>query len=232
MEPSPNWAEQLVAWSAVASALLTLGLLLFAWFAWGTARATLEESRRASLAAQRSAKAAQAANEQLRRDSFEQTRPYVYAEVLPGLAGLATWDIRVTNSGRSAARNLLMTPSSWPARDDRVTQALKELCSTPRTLPPNCSIRAIWRIGPPRDGESTNGPSVMGMDENGDLKVTYHGDDDDRSAFADTFDMNTHGAGLWPVPESGPNPDSLTGETRLFYKLIQTLTRRVGEIGR
>lgn len=89
---NPTWADILSAVSTAASALLTLGLVVLALVAWRTASDALEESRKASLAAQKSAAAAEAANEQLRRDSAEQTRPYVFAEVLPGLAGSPTWE--------------------------------------------------------------------------------------------------------------------------------------------
>lgn len=229
---TPTWADQLAAWSALLSAALTLGLLVFAVFAWRTAHRTLEESRKASVAAQASAEAAEAANEQLRRDSIEQTRPYVFAEVLPGLAGVTSWDIRITNAGKSSARELSLTPSKWPARDDTVTQSLRELLETPRTLPPGCTIRALWRVGPPEPGTHTDGPEEMGMDERGRVLVEYRSDDPEQPPYVDVFDMNTHGTGLWPVPESGPTPDGLNGDLRKFYELGQTLVRRIGELGR
>lgn len=229
---TPTWPDQMAAWSALLSATLTLGLLIFAVFAWRTAHRTLEESRKASIAAQASANAAEAANEQLRRDSIEQTRPYVFAEVLPGLAGATTWDIRITNAGKSSARELSLTPSKWPARDDSVTRSLRELLETPRTLPPGCSIRALWRVDPPEPGTYTDGPAEMGMDEHGRVEVEYRSDDPEQPSYTDVFDINSLGVGLWPVPESGPMPDGLSGDLRKFYRLGQALVRRVGELGR
>ena len=67
----------------------------------------------ASDAARTSADAARTANEQAKLDSIEQTRPYVYVEVVPGLAGSRSWDVRIRNSGRSAARNLRLEYDSW-----------------------------------------------------------------------------------------------------------------------
>lgn len=229
---SPTWAEAVSAIAAAATALLTLGLLILAIVAWRTAHATLNESRRASLAAQKSALAAEAANEQLRRDSAEQTRPYVFAEVLPGLAGVATWDIRITNAGRSSARELTIKPSAWPDRDDVAIQSLRELCETPRTLPPGCSIRALWGVEKPRPGETVDGDEEMGMPERGSVRISYRGDGDGSEWFEDWFDMNTRGVGLWPVPEDGPEPNGLSGDLRKFYRLGQALTRRVGELSR
>lgn len=230
---NPSWADILSAVTAAASAVFTLGLLILAVVAWRTAHSTLEESRKASLAAQKSALAAEAANEQLRRDSAEQTRPYVFAEVVPGLAGVATWDIRITNAGRSSARELTIKPNSWPDRDDVAIQSLRELCETPRTLPPGCSIRVLWGVEKPGPGETVVGEEEMGMmPERGSVQISYRGDGDGSEWFEDRFDINTRGAGLWPVPEDGPEPNGLSGDLRKFYRLGQALTRRVGELGR
>nr|WP_300144500.1 hypothetical protein [Propionicimonas sp.] len=170
------------------------------------------------------------ANEQMRRDSIEQTRPYVFAEVLPGLGGPAAFDLRITNSGKSTARMLTLTPSEWPDRDDAVTTSLRELMETPRTLPPGCSIRAVWRVGPPPPGYYTDGPDEMGMNARAAISVKYQSDESRH--YDDTFDVNADGAGLWPVPESGPDAKTLEGDVRLFYNLGQSMVRRIGELGR
>lgn len=229
---NPTWADNLSAVSAAASALLTLGLVVLALVAWRTASDTLEESRKASLAAQKSAAAAEAANEQLRRDSAEQTRPYVFAEVLPGLAGSPTWDIRISNSGKSSARELTLKPTCWPDRHDMAIRSLRELCETPRTLPPGCSIRALWRVGNAAAGDSVDGPDGLGMPDRASILVSYRGDDTEGAQFEDQFDMNTHGSGLWPIPEDGPEASGLSADNRKFYLVAQALTRRVGELGR
>lgn len=229
---TPSWADALAAVSTALTALLTFGIFVLAVVAWRTASQTLEESRKASLAAQKSAAAAEAANDQLRRDSAERTRPYVFVEVLPGLAGVPAWDLRIKNVGNSAARELVLSPRSWPARDDIVIQSLRELCDTPRTLPPGCSIRAVWRVGEVGPGQSTDGPSELGMEEQEIVSVSYRGSANDEQAFADEFDLMTHGSGLWPVPEDGPDAVGLRGDLRKFYLLGQALCRRVGELGR
>lgn len=113
----------------------------------------------ASRAATASAAAALAANEQARFDSIEQTRPYVYADVVPGLAGLHTWDLGVANVGKSAARELTLDYDSWPAPMDDVATAVHEwFHHTPRTLPPGCSIRALWRP----EGDFSDGTQEAG----------------------------------------------------------------------
>jgi hypothetical protein len=227
----PTFLNVLSSWSQAAVALATIGLLLFAVFAWCTAKHTLRESRKASHAAQQSAEAALAANEQLRRDSIAQTRPYVFVEVLPGLGGVASWDIRITNTGRSTARKLAWEPHWWPGADDAVTLALREFTKE-RVLPPGSSIRAIWRVEGPGVGAVPSRADEMGMDRQVPVDVKYRRDDPDGIAYVDTFDMNTHGAGLWPVPEEGPVPSKLDATEKQFYKLLQVLVRRIGELGR
>ena len=224
----PNWAEALSAWSTFATAVLTLVLVALAGAAWRVARRTLDASSEASDAARVSAEAARAANEQARIDSIEQTRPYVYAEIVPGLAGGHTWDIRIRNVGRSAARGLRLECDSWPENPDKVTDAVRQLFETTRTLPPDCSIRAIWRL----EGNFTDGTTEVGMGRTGLIKVFYSSDDPSKPTYSDTFEVLILLSGFTPLPEDGPEPTGLHGDGRRFYLLGQTLIRRVGELGR
>ena len=58
-------AAWLAAYAALATAILSLGLLVGAVLAWRVAMATLDQSK--------------AAHRQMEKDSIEQTRPYVYS---------------------------------------------------------------------------------------------------------------------------------------------------------
>lgn len=224
----PNWAEQVAAWSSLAMAVFSAVVAVFAYVAWRTAKATLEASRLSSDAARASAEAARAANEQARLDSKAQTRPYVWVEVVPGLAGTETYDLRIKNAGRSAARVVRLEFDNWPDPADDVASAVRALFETPRTLPPGCSIRTMWRL----EGNFTDGSTEAGLPKNGSIGVAYRGDDPDEPDYVDMFDVMIERAGLWPVGESGPNPDGLPKDARKFYALGQTLVRRVSELGR
>lgn len=224
----PTWADQLSAWSTFATAVLTLLVVVIALVGWRTAKATLEASREASGAATTSANAAREANEQARRDSIERTRPYVFVEVMPGLAGATTWDLRITNSGQSAARKLVLDYDRWPEDLDDVATAVRDMFGTPRTLPPRCSIRVIWRL----EGNFTDGTSEAGLGREGQITVDYTSDDPETPKYSDRFDVMIDKAGLWPVGESGPTPDGLHGDVKKFYLLGQALVRRVTELGR
>lgn len=224
----PSWADQLSAWSTFATAVLTFLVVVIALVGWRTAKATLEASREASRAATMSANAAREENEQARRDSIERTRPYVFVEVLPGLAGVTTWDLRVTNSGQSAARELVIHYDRWPEDLDDVATAVRDMFETPRTLPPRCSIRVIWRL----EGNFTDGTIAAGLGREGQITVDYTSDDPESPKYSDRFDVMIDKAGLWPVGESGPTPDGLQGDAKKFYLLGQALVRRVTELGR
>lgn len=224
----PLWTEQLSAWSTFATAVLTLVLVVVAIVAGVVAVHTLRASRRASEAAMLAAEAARAANEQARLDSIEQTRPYVFADVLPGLAGPSTWDLRITNSGKSAARNLTLDFSDWPEELDQVGTSLRQLFETPRTLPPGRSLRVFWRL----EGQFTDGTTEHGMPTTGQITVSYTSDDASQPDYHERCDVMLDRSGLWPRPESGPEPVGLKGEARKFYLLAQVLVRRVGELGR
>lgn len=224
----PSWADALSAWSTFATAVLTLVLVALAVAAWSTAKRTLSASIRASEAATASAEAARAANEQARIDSIEQTRPYVYVEIVPGLASSQSWDIRIRNAGRSAARRVRLGYDGWATEPDDVATAVRELFETERTLPPDCYIRAMWRL----QGNFANGTSEAGLGKEGRITVSYTSDDPSTPSYTDTFDVMITRSGLSPIPEDGPRPDGLTGEPKKFYLLGQALIRRVGELGR
>lgn len=224
----PNWAEQLTAWSSLAMAAFSAVVAVFAYVAWRTARAALEASRLSSDAARASADAARAANEQTRLDGKAQTRPYVWVEIVPGMAGQRTFDLRIKNTGRSTARLLRLEFDSWPDPADDVASAVRDLFETPRTLPPGCSIRAMWRL----EGNFTDGTTEAGLPKSGSIGVSYRGDDPDEPDYVETFDVMIERAGLWPVGETGPNPDGLPSDARKFYALGQALVRRVSELGR
>ncbi len=210
----PSWVEQLSAWSTFAAAALTFALLLMALAAWRTGKATLKASREA--------------NEQARRDSIEQTRPYVFVEIAPGLSGTEAWDIRIVNAGKSAARQMTLDYDNWSDQPDDVASSLHKLFDTPRTLPPGCSVRAFWRL----EGTFDDGSTEAGGGRSGTITVSYTSDDPSRPRYDDAFDVMIDSAGLWPVGEAGPNPDGLSGEAKKFYLLGQALVRRVAELKR
>lgn len=213
-------ALRLDIWTVTGSwvtALATVGLVIAAiWTAW-VAIGTLR---------------------QMRRDSEAQTRPYVYAQVVPSLAGIGSWDLIVKNVGRSAARNLTAELSIWPQDDDIVTQPLRTMFSTPQTLPPGAQLRAYWLMEPPAgskmiDPQSGKEVSYTGVKDPVTVTFSYRGDGPSAAGYQDEFDLDTARIGLTPVASSGPEPkESLEPKDKEIYKILGYIVSQLGELRR
>lgn len=211
-------------WSAIgtlATAALTLGLLVGAWFAWRTAKQTLKQAKETHL--------------QLQKDSLEQTRPYVYVHLVPGLAGLATWDLLITNTGRSTARNLRIECDAWPDKDDIVTGPLRTLFSTARSLPPGATIRSFWKLGLSESGatwdDGTSNP--VGITAAASLTLRYTSDDPSRPNYQDEYALDATTIGQTPAAYCGPDPKpGLTPAERDLHNMLAAIASNVGELRR
>ena len=129
--------------------------------------------------------AAAEANEQMKLDSIAQTRPYVYAEIVPSLGGTDAYDLRVTNVGRTAARNLYIQFNNWPKKIDDVAEHVKILFETERTLPPGCLIRTYWRL----EGNFLDGTTEAGMPKEGKIELFYGSDDPAAPQYKEQYEI-------------------------------------------
>lgn len=216
-----SWAESVAAWSSFATAVFTLGLLVAAVWAGFTAVSAMRASKAAS-------DAAAEANEQMKLDSIAQTRPYVYAEIVPSLAGSGHFDLRISNVGKTAARNLHIQFDNWPEKIDGVAEHVKILFETERTLPPGCSIRTYWRL----EGNFSDGTTEAGMPKEGKIELFYGSDDPAAPQYQEQYEILMFRSGLFPVAEDGPEPDNLHGTDRTFYLLGQAIARSIGNLSR
>lgn len=216
-----SWAESVAAWSSLATAIFTLGLLVAAVWAGLTAVSAMRASKAAS-------DAAAEANEQMKLDSIAQTRPYVYAEIVPSLAGAGHFDLRIMNVGKTAARNLYVQFDNWPKEIDDVAQQVKILFETERTLPPGCSIRTYWRL----EGNFSDGTTEAGMPKEGKIELFYGSDDPAAPQYQEQYEILMFRSGIFPVAEDGPEPNNLHGTDRTFYLLGQAIARSIGNLSR
>lgn len=228
-----SWAESVAAWSSLATAIFTLGLLVAAVWAGCTAVSAMRASKAAS-------DAAAEANEQMKLDSIAQARPYVYAEIVPSLAGPDAYDLRITNVGRTAARNLHIEFDNWPQEVDDVAQEVRILFETKRTLPPGCSIRTYWSLqgddlcvsNEAVKPEEPKNPEILGMPDEGVIELFYQSDDPSAPQYWDKYEVLVFRSGLFPVSEDGPEPNNLHGKDRTFYLLGQAIARSIGNLSR
>lgn len=196
--------------------------------AWYAARAGVRSFKAASEANN----AARDANEQSRRDSIEQSRPYVFVEFVPGLWGAGSFDLRITNTGLTAARNLTMQFSDWPTDQEGsvIISSTRKMFDTARVLPPRSSLRAIWHSVP--DGEVVSGEKGTGMPGKGTITVRYENTDPavtDR--YVDAYPVMIYDAGEWPVPEDGISPSAeLTREAKYLGDILKAVARHLGSL--
>lgn len=223
--------DDLAAWSTFATAVFTLGLLVTAVITAVSAFKTL--------------RAAREANEQAKNDSILQTRPYLYAEVLPSIAGVGSYDLVVRNRGQSAARDVRMAFEPPLDAPDDIATAILHAFRTPRDLPPGSSFRTYWHIAAPEDeilgdpkGTEPIKTGESGMPKHGVIHLDYRGDDPSQAPYTERSPFDVEMAGLWPVPEDGPDAvqpkdtreTKMTPQERRFYKALQALNRHLGHL--
>jgi len=83
-------------------------------------------------------------------------RPYVIAEVVPGLTGIGTWDLVLRNVGKMVARRVIGETDVIPKRSDKdyISESLTQFLATPRDIGPDSRVRVFWRTE--RLGEPDN----------------------------------------------------------------------------
>ncbi len=210
-------------WAAAGSiltAVLTLGLLIGAYAAWRTAKASLDQAKEAQL--------------QIKLDSIEQTRPYVFAQIVPGIGGPGAWDLIIRNSGRSAATDLSIHTEDWPETEDVIVKELRKMFMAKQTLPPGVSLRTFWRIDPtPGSTRADGGPEVDGMPKTAQLSLQYTSHDPAHPHYEDRYVVSTETIGLVPVASSGPNPSAkLTPAEASLHKMLGRIVQSIGELRR
>lgn len=214
-------AAWLSGWSAFITALLTFGLLVGALLAWQVAADTLRHAK--------------AAQDQLRRDSIEQTRPYVYVQLVPGLNGEAAWDLIITNTGKSIARRLTIECDAWPENHDPVSEAMQKLFSTPQSLPPGTHLRTFWQLGIPEGAKDEHGNTCpWGVTGPANVTLHYSSDDPTNPVYTDTFSVDTDlFGGALPGRYTGPEPSTgLSGGERDRHSMLAALAHHLGEMRR
>lgn len=166
----------------------------------------------------------------LRQQMADSTRPYVVADVVPGLHGAGSWDLTLHSTGRSAARRVRIStePSAWGPRDysDRITEPLLEYLKRERDLPPGARQRVMWSYAR-EDDEHAGGPAVA------TVTVTYR--DDVGKTYEESFTFDTDAlAKVSPVPSEGPRKSGAEAGKELMNidRSIRNLSQHLGELRR
>lgn len=177
---------------AVLSTAADLGVLVVAILALWFTGAQLEASRTANLLASETQR--QAA-EQAERDSRASVRPYIFAELVPGLWGTDSCDLRIQNFGKTPARNLVIDASSWPEGDEEFSTKLRKFCQTPRTVPPGASHRLIWHADGLTEGDA--------FDKGERVTITLTYGDDNGGRWSEDYQIEIAMMQVEPAPNQG-----------------------------
>lgn len=166
----------------------------------------------------------------LRKQMSDAARPYVVADIVPGLHGAGSWDLTLHSTGRSAARRVRITtePSSWKRRNssDHITEPLLEYLRHERDLPPGARQRVMWSYSRDDDQEA-GGPAMATM------TVTY--EDDEKKSYSESFTFDTDVlAKVSPVPSEGPRKAGSEAGRELMNidRAIRNLSQHLGELRR
>lgn len=162
---------------------------------------------------------------QAERDSAARTRPYVYAALVPSIAGVGAWDIVVTNHGRTIARDVRIT-TTWPDGPmDTLTAGVFEMFTTPQALPPGASLRCYWHF----DFSGGREEPPEGMPEVADLQISYQ--DDQARKYSDCITVRLEGIGHSPAPRMGAQPKNGEYTRKHVHEQLGSIAAAIRMIG-
>ncbi len=154
------------------------------------------------------------------QNSEDQTRPYVGADFVPGLAGAPSIDVVIANYGNSTARDLrleVVGASFEPLSEgDELAPALGRFFSAGFDLAPTATRRAFWHHPANEDAEPSG---AMGAPLMGEVRLTYSwqpGDGAEERHYEERlrYDL-TDFLVVAPAPSEGPSTTGTGTETQL-----------------
>lgn len=213
---------------------VNVALLVVACLALVVARSQAVAARAANKltqdAQQQAAKKEQEAAAQAIADSQRATRPYLWADLAHSTTGQPCWDLVIRNTGRTTAHDVHIDADPWPEPGDSLADDLRTHLTRPFDLPPNSSLRILWRIADGTD-RPTNPPQPDGMPADCTLTMTYRGDDPTLDQFTDTrrLDAPTR-AQIMPGPQEGARASGGDSEARTLKNIDYALRALNGHV--
>ncbi|PKU91461.1 hypothetical protein CQR46_0548 [Bifidobacterium pseudolongum subsp. globosum] len=215
---SPNWTDIIQASCSIISAVAVIITLIFTW-------------RQVKLAAQQICQASQ----QAERESEDRNRPYVNAQVVPSLGGMGAWDLRIRNTGGTAAREITIRlvegqfVKGSTADDIKICQRIEKSIDSRFTLQPDTSLRLYWSFYSTTTEEVETGAPLRGT-----IEVTYRWWDenvDKRYKEIIPYDCETL---LIPAPSTGTKQAGKDSEATLINieHALRSISSNIGELNR
>lgn len=213
----PNWTDVAQAVCAIVSTIGGLGA--FGSGAWQIHLASVQMRQ---------------SSEQAKRESEDRNRPYISMDVVPGLGGLGCWDLKISNTGGSPARDVLISLLNDHFLSDKEGAYLKDkleaFCSTKFDLMPGASRRIFWSIYSESEEKVVDGAPLTGV-----ISAKYSWKDDSKVIrdYEDKLPYDCETAPI-PAPSTGPKREGKSEEAPLknIEYAIRGISRQVGEIAR
>lgn len=193
---------------AAVTAVATIGLVVVAYRTLGGARGQLTL---------------------LRQQAEQERRPYVVADLVPGLHGAGSTDLVIANVGRSLARQVLVEIGPLAKRNDHdhISDALDRYLTTPKIFVPGARHRVMWHHA----GNAKSGRLDAGVDGGVSARITYT--DDGGTEYTETYELDIAAmTAVSPVPTDGPRRSGSGNELADIDHALRALAGHVGELRR
>ncbi|KFI87075.1 MULTISPECIES: hypothetical protein [Bifidobacterium] len=214
LSDTPMWTDVAQGVSAIIGAVGVVLTLIF----------TACQIHQASVQVRESSKQSQ-------RESEDRNRPYISMDVIPSIGGSGAWDLKLKNTGGTAARSITirLVNQDFIMIDDNhyISDHLRWFMETPFDLMPEASKRVYWII---TDGQ---GDVVDGAPLQGKIEVHYSWRREaDRKDYCDSLTYDCIKA---PIPAAATGPTHSGGdnpELKNIEHAIRGISRQLGEISR
>jgi len=175
-------------------------------------------------------------------NSEAQTRPYIGLDVVPGLAGHSSFDLLITNFGRTTARNiridLIDDEFKAQSNGDEIGPALGRLFAALFDLAPSARRRVLWYL-PEQSNAEPGGP--IGTPIKGEIRATYEwqrsGEQAPVRQYEDllSYDLTEYPK-LIPLPSTGATAEGMAGSPEVIARnqvhALRSISRHIAEMGR
>ncbi|MGV0870484.1 hypothetical protein [Corynebacterium kalidii] len=182
---------------------------------------------------------------QLVDDSKQRTRPYVSAQLQPGLWGPGSSDLRVSNDGESMAYDVVIDfdipdRAAWPDKEFILPRLEKHLVGHSFYLPPHTAQRFMWRS---KEKPGQKDEVEYGMTSDVTVTVMYNDEEHHDPGhgpvkhwhFKETYQATTALHGAVTVPQEGKMGTEGTALEKKLHSIdgaLRAIAVHIGELRR
>lgn len=212
-----NWTDAVQAICAIISTIGGIGALgVSAWQIYLASKQMRETSK------------------QSKQESEDRNRPYISMDVVPGLGGVGCWDLKISNTGGSPARDISISLLHDHFLSDEDGSYLKEkleaFCSTQFDLMPGASRRIYWSIYSADESRVLEGAPLKGV-----ISARYSWKNDSKiiADYEDNLPYDCENAPI-PAPSTGSKREGKFEAESLknIEYALRSISHQIGELAR